>query len=62
LSKGIIATVCGGLSFGNQVGETESIARWELKNEQDRRKGKKQVAVKRVKRLLVKQGKDAPLL
>jgi hypothetical protein len=62
LSKGIIATVGGGLSFGSQVGETESIVLWELKDEQDRRKGKKQVAAKRVKRLLVKRGKDAPLL
>jgi hypothetical protein len=34
----------------------------ELYDEQDRRKGAKQIAVKKVKRLLARQGKDAPLL
>jgi hypothetical protein len=36
--------------------------RWELKYEQDRMKGKSQAVVMRVKRLLMKPGKDAPLL
>jgi hypothetical protein len=49
-------------SLGSQSGETESIARWELKDEQDRTKGKRQAAVRRVKKLLVKQGKDVPLV
>jgi hypothetical protein len=62
LSKGIIATVGGGPSFGSQAGETESIALWELKEEQDRMKGKRQEAVRNLRRLLVKQGKDVPLV
>ena len=62
MSKGIIATVGGGPSFGSQAGETESIALWELKEEQDRMKGKKQAAARKLRRLLVKQGKDVPLV
>jgi len=62
LSKGIIATVGGGPSFGSQAGETESIGLWELKEEQDRMKGKKQEAARKLTRLLVKQGKDVPLV
>jgi hypothetical protein len=62
LSKGIIATVGGGPSFGSQAGETESTALWELKEEQDRMKGKKQAAARKLRRLLVKQGKDVPLV
>jgi len=62
LSKGIIATVGGGPSLGSQAGETEFIALWELKEEQDRMKGKKQAAARKLRRLLVKQGKEAPLV
>jgi hypothetical protein len=62
LSKGIIATVGGGPSFGSQAGETESIALRELKEEQDRMKGKRQEAARNLRRLLVKQGKDVPLV
>jgi hypothetical protein len=62
LSKGIVATVGGGPSFGSQAGETESIALWELKDEQDRSRGKKQAVVRRVKRLLMKQSKIEPLM
>jgi hypothetical protein len=62
LSKGIIATVGGGPSFGSQAGETESIDVWELKEEQDRTKGKTQAAARKLRRLLVKQGKDVPLV
>jgi hypothetical protein len=62
LSKGIIATVGGGPSFGSQAGETESIALWELKEEQDRMKGKKQAAARKLRRLLVKQDKEVPLV
>jgi hypothetical protein len=62
LSKGIIATVGVGPSVGSQDAETESIDRWELNDEQDRIRRKKEAAVKRVERLLMKQGKDAPLV
>jgi len=58
----MIATIGGGASFRIQAGETESTDRWELKDEQDRRRGKKQMAVKKVKRLLAEQGKVVPLL
>jgi hypothetical protein len=55
-------TVGGGLSFGSQAGDVKSMARWELQDAQNRRKGTNQVTVNKVKRLLAKQGKDVPLL
>jgi hypothetical protein len=48
------ATVGGGPSFVLQIGDTESKDRWELEDEQDKRKGTKQVAVKKAIRVLVK--------
>jgi hypothetical protein len=57
----MIATDGGGPSFGSQAGEAESIADWDLFDAQERKKGAKQTAVNKVKRLLAKQDKDAPL-
>jgi hypothetical protein len=57
----MIATEGGGPSFGSQAGEAESIADWDLFDAQERRKEAKQTAVNKVKRLLARQGKDAPL-
>jgi len=62
LSKGMTPTVGGGAFFGSQAGEVKSMARWELQDAQNRRKGTKQVTVNKVKRFLGKQGKDVPLV
>jgi hypothetical protein len=62
LSKGIIAAVGGGACFGSQSGETESIDRWELKDEQENKnRRRKQLAGCFRKRFLGKD-KDLPLV
>jgi hypothetical protein len=56
------ATDGGGLSFGSQSGEVDSMTRWELKDVQDSKNRRREsVAVCFRRRFLVKD-KDVPLV
>jgi hypothetical protein len=58
----MIATVGGGASFGIQVGETESKARWELKAEQENKNRRRKQLAGCLKRRFLARDKEVPLV
>jgi len=58
----MIATVGGGASFGIQAGETESIDRWELKDEQDNKIRRRKQFAGCFRRRFLARDKEVPLV
>jgi hypothetical protein len=58
----MIATDGGGPSFGSQAGEVDSMARWELKDEQDSKSRRRQNVAGFFKRRFLVKDKDVPLV
>jgi len=56
------ATVGGGPSFESQVAETESIDRWELKDEHENRNRRGRKVTRCFKRRFLEQDKEVPLV